>query len=377
MNTAKRINQLRSIMSDQEVDFTIINNFENQFYFTGFKAIIYSRPIVLMVDNNNINLIVPSLEETHASETSNADKLYVYHETLVEDGNGASHIEHLQSVISKYPKNSKVGVEFSSMPVLIGNILRDAGFELVNIEKQIEEMRFIKDQDEIDLITESGRLVSSALAKSLENANAGITEMEFDQFGNKALFTEVSQKHPNSMLDFFVMTPSGLERSILPHAFSNTRNFETNDVAIHSRQVGLNGYRAECERTFFIGNPNEKQKDAFKLAQEAQLTALDFIKAGVTAKEVNEVARKVFKKAGMEQYSLHRTGHGIGIGLHEQPSLRYDNDLVLQEGMVFCVEPGIYIPGVGGFRHSDTVVLTKYGSHLVTEYPRDLDSLIF
>lgn len=78
---------------------------------------------------------------------------------------------------------------------------------------------------------------------------------------------------------------------------------------------------------------------------------------GVTAAEVNEVALQVFRDANMEQYVRHRTGHGIGIGLHEEPSLKYSNDLVLQENMVFCVEPGLYIPGVGGFRHSDTVIL--------------------
>lgn len=377
MNTAKRVAKLRKIMVDKEVEFSIINNFENQFYFTGYKAIIYSRPIVLTVDTKEINLIVPSLEETNARNESNADKLYVYHETQKEDGNSGSHIEQLKALISNYPKNAKVGVEFSSMSVLLANILKDAGFELVNIEKELEKMRFIKEQEEIDLITESGRLVSFALKKSLENVRSGITEIEFDQFGTEALFTEVAKNHPDSMLDFFVMSPSGLDRSILPHAFSNTRKFESNEIVIHSRQIGLNGYRAECERTFFLGTPTDKQKDAFKLAQEAQAAALDFIKVGVTAKEVNEVARKVFKEAGVEEYNLHRTGHGIGIGLHEQPSLRYDNNLMLEEGMVFCVEPGIYIPQVGGFRHSDTVVLKKDGSHLITEHPRDLASLNF
>jgi len=377
MNTTKRVNQLRKIMGDKKVDFSIIINFENQFYFSGLKAITYSRPIVVAVDPEQLSLIVPSLEEENAKNATNADKLYVYHETPVKEANSGSHIEHLKTLISNYPKNARVGVEFSSLPLMLGNIMREAGFELINIDSDIEKMRYIKDQEEIDVITESGRLVSLALKNSLENSRAGLTEMELDQYGNQALFAEVAQKYPDSTLDFFVMSPSGLNRSILPHVFSNTRKLDGNEIIIHSRQVGLNGYRAECERTFFIGNPTEKQKDAFKVAKEAQLAALDFIKVGVTAKEVNEVAREIFRKADMEQYCVHRTGHGIGVGLHEEPSLRYDNDLVLQEGMVFCVEPGLYIPGVGGFRHSDTVVLTNNGSHLITEYPRELEALIF
>ena len=109
----------------------------------------------------------------------------------------------------------------------------------------------------------------------------------------------------------------------------------------------------------------------------AHIAALDFIKVGVTAAEVNEAALSVIREAGLEEYVSHRTGHGIGIGQHEEPSLRFDNDLVLAPGMVFCVEPGIYVPGVGGFRHSDTVVLREDGTEIITEYPRDLESLIF
>src|SRR5699024_6258508 len=109
---------------------------------------------------------------------------------------------------------------------------------------------------------------------------------------------------------------------------------------------------------------------------EAQAKALDFIKVGVKAKKVNQVALDVFKKADLEEYVVHRTGHGIGIGLHEEPSLRFDNELVLEAGMVFCVEPGIYIPGVGGVRHSDTVVLEENETVLITDYERDIDGLI-
>lgn len=201
--------------------------------------------------------------------------------------------------------------------------------------------------------------------------------MEVDQFGNEALFRDVAKNHPDSTLDFFVMTPSGIERTVLPHVFSNTRKFKDKDISIHSRQVGLNGYRAECERTFFIGEPTDRQKDLFNIALEAQIAALDVIKPGIKAKDVDESARKVFRKYGIEEYSMHRTGHGIGIGNHEEPSLRFDNDLTLQEGMVYCVEPGLYVPGVGGFRHSDTVVLKKDGSHQITDYPSELEHLCF
>ncbi|PLR77378.1 aminopeptidase P family protein [Bacillus sp. V3-13] len=377
MDSSKRIAKLRQHMEENQLEATVIINFENQYYMSGFKAITYSRPILLIIDQQQTSLVVPALEENHAREESSADQLFVYYEHPEKSSYGISHLEHLKKLVSSYPSGAKIGIEYHSLPVTVANLLKDSGFELADIGGKIAEMRYIKDQQEIDLIIESGRLVSLALSHSLEKVKPGITEMEIDQFGNKALFEETSTKHPNATLDFFAMSPSGLQRSVMPHVFSNTRKLEENDIVVHSRQVGLNGYRAECERTFFLGRPTDKQKEAFKAAYEAQLAALEAIKVGITAKEVDNAARNIFRKAGLEQYSIHRTGHGIGIGLHEEPSLRFDNNLVLQEGMIFTIEPGIYIPEVGGFRHSDTVILSKDGTKLITEYPRELSDLIF
>lgn len=377
MDTSRRTENLRGVMREKNIDLSIIVDFQNQFYFSGLKAITYTRPIILAIDSTKMSLIVPSLEENHAKTATPADHLLVYHETPLGDDQNMSYIDLFKRCIAPYPKGTRIGVEFSSLSVQLGNIMKTAGLELVNLDDEMTKMRYIKEQQELDRMIESGRLVSLALKHSLENAHAGLTEMEVDQFGNEALFKDVARTHPDSTLDFFVMTPSGIERSVLPHVFSSTRTFKENDISIHSRQVGLNGYRAECERTFFIGKPTDRQADLFKIALEAQNKALDIIKPGIKAKHVDEAARKVFQKYNVDAYSMHRTGHGIGIGNHEEPSLRFDNDLILQEGMAYCVEPGLYVPGVGGFRHSDTVILKEDGSHQITDYPRELEYLCF
>ncbi|MDW0114411.1 Xaa-Pro peptidase family protein [Sporosarcina saromensis] len=371
-----RIQTLRSDFSSIGIDAAIIMNFENQFYYSGLKAITYSRPIVLGIDQNETHLIIPSLEEEHAKDKTDVDKLYVYHETKLESSRGESYLDYFVQMLAQFSPNARIGIEYSSCPVILRNILADKGFTLLNVDSYIAEKRFIKDDVELNLIKESGRLVSLALKHSLENAKAGITEIELDQYGNSALFDEVARTHPNSTLDFFVMSPSGVKRTNMPHVFSNTRKLENNDIIIHSRQVGFNGYRAECERTFFIGEPTAEQRKVFSVAVEAQLKALEEIKIGMRASEVNEIARQIIADAGYEKYMKHRTGHGIGIGLHEEPSLRFDNELVLQKGMVFCVEPGIYVPGIGGFRHSDTVILSDKGTELITQYPYSIEELI-
>jgi Xaa-Pro dipeptidase len=373
----KRISKLQNDFPTLGIDAAIVLNFENQFYFSGLKAITYSRPIVLGIDSTTTHLIIPSLEEEHAKDKTTIENLYVYHETKQRSFKGESYLDYFTKLIDQFPKNGRIGIEFSSLPVILGNMLTEKGFSLVNLDKYISEMRFIKDEEELKLIREAGKLVSIALINSLENSRAGITEIELDQFGNKALFEEVAKKHPNSTLDFFAMSPSGVKRTNMPHVFSNTRTLEKNDIIIHSRQVGFNGYRAECERTFFIGEPTSEQEKVFNIAVEAQAEVLKQIKVGMKACDVNEIARLIIAEAGLEPYMNHRTGHGIGIGLHEEPSLRFDNELVLKEGMVFCVEPGIYVPGIGGFRHSDTVILTNKGTELITNYPSSLEDLIF
>ena len=362
-------------MKERGLDTVLVSNFENQYYFTGLKAITYSRPILLKVSQEELSLVIPTLEENHARHMTEADELYVYHEVEGKEGE-YSYLEQVDALMDSIPSGSTVGIEFGALPTKLAFMLKEKRFEVENIESDIVNMRAIKSREEIDMIKESGKLVSEALRLSIENVKVGLSELEMDHFGTEHLFKEVSNTYPNSTLDYFVMSPSGVDRANMPHVFSNSRKIEDGDIIIHSRQVGLNGYRAECERTIFVGEPTEEQRKAFEVMVEAQAKALDFIKVGVKAKEVNQVALDVFKKADLEEYVVHRTGHGIGIGLHEEPSLRFDNELVLEAGMVFCVEPGIYIPGVGGFRHSDTVVLEENETVLITDYKRDIDGLI-
>lgn len=377
MNTSQRITQLREVLKARNLDAAIIFNFENQYYFSGLKAITYSRPMILVVEENKQSLIIPKVEENHAKEKTDVDSLYIYQEVRNSSGESTDYKALFNDVLSKLNDNSKVGIEYSSLPTDFTMSLQSQGFEIEDIQQDVVDLRSIKSEEEIEAIKTSGDLVSGALKNTLENSSINASEVDIDYFGNQFLFDEISKKFTNSTLDYFVMSPSGIERTNMPHVFSNTRRLEEGDVIIHSRQVGLNGYRAECERTYFVGEPSEKQKEVFDVMLRAHNAALDFIKVGVTAKEVDEAALRVIREAGLEKYVSHRTGHGIGIGQHEEPYLRFDNDLELKAGMVFCIEPGIYVPGVGGFRHSDTVVLREDRTEIITEYPRKLEQLIF
>lgn len=377
MDATKRLSSIRTFMTDNALSMCIITDASNQYYISGFKALIYSRPIFLTIGSDQTSLVIPSLEENHASEQAEIDNLYIYFEHPERADEGISYLEHLTTIISTLEKGSTLGIEFSSMPTGLSNYLTNKGFKLFNISDKIKEMRYIKDEQELDLLIKSGELTSYALTESLKTVKEGMSEIELDAIGEKAFLTKLSVEHPDATVHGFAMSPSGILRTNMPHVFSSTRKFEAHEIVIHSRQVGLYDYHAECERTFFIGQPTKEQRKAFTAMYESQKACLEFIKPGVTAKEVDKIGRDILTKAGYAEYAIHRIGHGIGIGCHEEPYLRFDSDLVLEEGMVFSVEPGIYIPGIGGFRHSDTVILTKDGSQLITEYPRELEHLIF
>lgn len=377
MNTVQRLNALRSFMMENQITLSLIVNPDNQYYISGYKALIYSRPIVLLVQPNVTSLIVPGLEEEHANAKADVDEINVYYEHPEKADKGKTHLELLDNILSRYPKGTKIGIEFYATPAALARHLEVLGFELCDIGQKIVEMKYVKDEQEIDLIIKAGELVSLALSASVKHACRGISEIDLDRFGDNALLTEAGIKYTDSVLDILVLSPSGVLRTNMPHVSSSTKKLQQNEGVIHSRQVGLNGYRAECERTLFIGEPSSKQKEAFKIVTEANLAAMECIRPGIEAGEVDAKAREIIRKAGYGEYAIHRTGHGIGLGLHEEPYLRFDNRLILQEGMVFSIEPGIYIPELGGFRHSNTVILTNNGAQLVTEFSLELEDLIF
>jgi Xaa-Pro dipeptidase len=377
VDTSHRIERFRAFMEEREIALSLITVPDDQYYLSGFKAVVYSRPIDLFITAAETGLVVPALEEVHAREEAAVDQLFVYYEHPEKADGGKSHVEHLDRILGRLRPGSRIGVQAGAIPWALARRFLDAGFQLADVGPRIEEMRFIKDDAELEVMMEAGRLASLGVGASLATLRPGISEIDMDGAGNRAILAEVSAKHPGATLDLFAMSPSGPVRTVMPHVFSNTRPIQAGDVIIHSRQVALNGYRGESERTCFVGKPSPRQEDMFHLMLEAQLAGLDALRPGVPMKEVDSASRRVFQKAGLGEYFVHRTGHGLGLSVHEPPFLRFDEDMLVKERMVFTVEPAIFVPGLGGFRHSDTAIVTEGGNRITTEHPNDLGSMTF
>jgi len=371
-----RLERMRAHMRDEGIHTAVIMSPDDQFYLTGFRALIYSRPILVLIDLQKISLIVPGLEEEHARHSAHVDTIDVYYEFPDKAEFGISYWDILGRKLRALPAGAVVGLDLGFTPAHIASQIGGVVGDVKDVSAQIHLMRYVKYDDEIAAMKEAGKLVNLGVHESLTACRAGVTELEMDAAGNQAIYTAASRDYPESSLDLMIMSPSGVARTNMPHVYSNTRRIESGDGIIHSRQVSLNGYRAELERTVIVGHPTTEQARAFEAIVKAQRDALAFIRPGVKAKEVDAIARGVFESYGYAPYYINRIGHGIGVALHEAPYLTYYNDLVLEAGMAFTIEPGIYVPGLGGFRHSDTVILHNGEAELITEYPYELEALL-
>lgn len=370
----RRVHALRSGMDDSGAEASALVVPANQAYFTGFSALIYSRPIVLFVDRAASVLVVPGLEEAHAHAEAAVDEVRAYYEHPAGVG-ARSADEHLDEMLRQLPLGSRVGVEYSHCPLAIAERIMAAGHRPIDIEPVIIRMRQVKDSAELEMMFRAAEVVNAAVRRSVETVAAGVTEIQIDEAGITEASVMVSGLGVPVTLEHLVMSPSGTERTVLPHVFSTTRRLAVGDIVIHSRQVSLAGYHVELERTLVVGEPADEQARVFSTMREAQRMAIGAVCPGATGADVDRAARAIIEDAGLAEFAVHRTGHGIGLSVHEPPYLRFDNSVPLDEGMVVTIEPGIYIPGLGGFRHSDTVVVRDDGPQVITSFSSDLASL--
>lgn len=377
MNFSGRLNKLRSLMENKNLTAVLLTNPVNQQYMTDFEIITYSRPIFTLVTQKECVLIVPGLEEDHAKVHAQYDRLLVYYEHPEKASQGIDPIELIVKYLKTIGGGGKLGIESLYLPFALAEVLQKESWEFVDITSETIKNRAIKDEKELDKMRKSCALAVSSVNSAFQHLEVGITERDIENATNSAAYNEAVSLYPDSSFITGGMNPSGVKRTILPHVFSNIRKIEEGDGLIITRIASLDGYKGECERTCFVGEPTAKQRELFEVMLKAQEAAFNTIKSGVKASDVDFAARIVIQEAGYGEYAVHRSGHSIGLAIHEAPYFRFDDNTILEEGMTFTVEPGIYVPGIGGFRHSDTILVTKDGYEMLTESPRTIEELVF
>ncbi|MBP2621686.1 M24 family metallopeptidase [Streptococcus panodentis] len=354
-----KINQITAYLEHEKTDAAVFSDPVSINYLTGFYSDPHERQMFLFVyPHQEPLLFVPALEADRAASILNFQ--------VVGYVDSENPWQKIKNTLPAAPFR-KIAVEFDNLILTKYHGLRTVfeGAEFTNLTPLINRLRLIKSADEIQKMLIAGQYADKAVNIGFDSISLDKTETDIIAQIDFAI------KREGYEMSFETMVLTG-DNAANPHGIPGAHTIENNALLLFDLGCMVNGYASDMTRTVAVGQPDQFKKEIYQLTLEAQQAALDFIKPGVTAHEVDRAARQVIEKAGYGEYFNHRLGHGIGMDVHEFPSIMEGNDLVIEEGMCFSVEPGIYIPGKVGVRIEDCGHVTKNGFELFTESSKDL-----
>jgi Xaa-Pro aminopeptidase len=350
------------------LDAFLISTKDSIFYFTGFRYEPFERPFFIIVrPGAKPVFLTPRIEAENMATIAVPHEIVEYIDYPAPAG--GSYLEALQSVL---PSDAAIGVEMS----ITGELLVALAEWSPQVLPFVEQLRMIKSPTEIAAVRKAAKYSDKGLKLAMKFAHLGGTISETDR-ANALLRDEITREE--GYLDPYISSVwQGIwaaPYSAQPHRFP-----EPEDTLIEGPNVGLsflrvNGYSAETERTFFVAPPQPEDAEVFNTMVEAGRIGFSQLRPGVSCHDVDHKVMEFLRSEGFGNNLLHRVGHGIGMGGHEGPWVAEGSDDILQESMVISIEPGIYWRGQGGFRHSDTVLITADGYELLTDMPHDVVSM--
>lgn len=352
-------------------------------YFSGFAFIPTERPLAFVMNREGRRLLfVPRLELEHAQNRAAVDEVEHYSEYP-----SSPHPVHsLVALLTKLDVKGTIGVDHDGYPWIFGYrgpALSELGCRVARIAAFVEELMMIKSPAELALLRESAKWAHLAhrLLQNYTRVGASETEVSLraSQEATLAMLEALGPLYAAQSMDSYGAS-AGYRGQIgrnaaIPHALANNIRFRPGDVLVTGAGAPIWGYHSELERTMIVGRPSDEQRRFFDHMMALQDLALQHIRPGVRCSDVDRAVRAYYEAHDLMLYWRHHTGHAIGLRYHEGPFLDIGDDTEIRPGMVFTVEPGLYAPHLGGFRHSDTVIVHEDGCEVITYYPRDLESL--
>ncbi len=335
------------------VDGILITNLNNVRYLTGFTG---SSGFIIITKNNSIFVTDFRYKEQSKSEITG-------YRIIIEK---AEKTDVIKNIVKKH-RIKKLGFEGYSINYHTYRKLAGKGIKLKALTDTIEDLRIIKSREELSHIKIAVRRAENAFRKLRPHIKAGTTEQKL------ALQLERLLKEEGcKILPFGVIVASG-QISALPHAKPTNRVIKKGDIILFDWGGESEGYYSDMTRMVAIkGSHSVKQLEIYSVIIDAQRKAIESVKPGTKASNIDRTVRNFIKKKGYDRYFGHSTGHGVGLEVHERPFISWQYKHPVQEGMVFTVEPGIYLPGLGGARIEDIVAVNKNGAEILTTLPREL-----
>jgi Xaa-Pro dipeptidase len=351
-------------------------------YFTGFRFLSNERPVVYAERaGGEATIFLPEFEVERTRAEATFERIDAYAEYP-----GLEHpMRILARVLDDIGIEDRIGADQDGYPGILGYegppLSEVAGASVTPLGDAIEAMMRRKSENELELIRESGRWCAHAHRLLEEYTRPGVNEAEASlRAGQEATLALLAARGEVGGLSSSAGVSAGYRgqigvRSSWAHAVAHAIEFQPGDMLVTETSAPIHGYNAELERGMVIGPPTDEQRRLHGHVVAAQEAGFAAIRPGVTCADVDGAVMRYFEENDLLPYWRQHTGHGIGLRNHEAPFLDLGDHTVLQPGMVFTVEPGLYDSELGGLRHSDTVVVTEDGMQVLTDYPRDIDSL--
>lgn len=333
----KRISNIRRILQERDVDAILIRGRSSKRYLgaltgSGVSVLLMQDRICQIMDGRYIN---------EAEETTSGFENIVYPQ-------GNSCYEQIAEIIGQ---TGKLAVESAQTLAKDYLHMKQLGFDIILLNDELEAARKIKDQEEIALIQKACDITDKIFMEAISTIEVGMKEYELS-----ALLQYLAIRNGASGMAFDTIVASGF-RGAMPHGRPTDKTFAQHEFITIDFGIIYQGYQSDMTRTICIGEPDPKVKEIYDIVHKAQCAGVEFIRKGVRGRDVDGYVRGIIAEAGYGAYFTHGLGHGMGMGEGELPVLNQRSETILDEGMVMSCEPGIYIPGVGGVRIEDDVLI--------------------
>jgi Xaa-Pro dipeptidase len=363
--TQSRLDQLNASLRDSGLDAVILNPGPTLTHLTGLHFHLMERPVVLMfARDQDPAIVLPELELQKVASLPYKLQVFAYPENPSEwDGVFRKAAQSLNL------DGKQIGVEPRQLRLLEFRHVKAGAPEAdyPDASDVLSALRLKKDQAEVEAMRRAVKIAQEALEATIPLIKVGMSEKEL----SSELVVQLLRQGSDPEMPFAPIV-SGGSNAANPHASPTERKLRAGDLLVVDWGAAYEGYISDLTRTFAVGEVEDEYRKIHQIVQEANAAGRAAARPGVPCANVDHAARDVIEKSGYGTYFTHRTGHGIGMEGHEEPYMRSDNMQLLEPGMAFTVEPGIYLPERNGVRIEDNVVITETGADVLSNMPREI-----
>ena len=363
--TQPRFDRLNASLQTSDLDAVILNPGPTLTHLTGLHFHLMERPVVLLfAKDQDPAIVLPELELQKVASLPYTLQVFSYPENPSEWDHAFRMAVQALGLDGK-----RIGVEPRQLRLLEFRHLKHGAPEAdyPDASEVLSGLRLKKDQAEVDAMRRAVKIAQDALESTIPLIKVGMTEKEL----SAELVMQLLKHGSEPEMPFAPIVSAG-PNSANPHASPTERKLQRGDLLVVDWGATYAGYISDLTRTFAVGEVDAEYQNIHQIVQEANAAGRAVARPGIACADVDNAARAVIEAAGYGQYFTHRTGHGIGMEGHEEPYMRGDNMQLLEPGMAFTVEPGIYLPGRNGVRIEDNVVITETGADVLSDMPRGM-----